>query len=130
MPDWQPRNTARARTLRNQPTPAEQKLWQYLSNSQLDGHKFSRQMPIGPYFCDFLCRRHRLVIELDGASHAVTVETDQRRDAFMRDQGYSILRFGNADVMGNVEGVVTVIAAALADRPTPSPSRTREGSSG
>ena len=52
MPDWQPRHTARAKTLRNQPTPAEQKLWQYLSNSQLDGHKFSRQMPIGPYFCD------------------------------------------------------------------------------
>jgi len=130
VPTWQPRNTTRAKDLRNQPTPAEQKLWQYLANSQLAGHKFSRQMPIGPYFCDFLCRRHRLVIELDGASHASSVETDKRRDAFMRDQGYTILRFGNADVMGNVEGVVAVIAAALADRPTPSPSRTREGSNG
>ena len=130
MPDWQPRNTARAKTLRNQPTPAEQKLWQYLANSQLDGHKFSRQMPLDPYFCDFLCRRHKLVIELDGDSHASSVDTDKRRDAFMRAQSYTILRFGNADVMGNVEGVAAVIAATLADRPTPNPSRTREGSGG
>lgn len=130
MPDWQPRNTARAKDLHNQPTPAEQKLWQYLSNSQLNGHKFSRQMPLGPYFCDFLCRRQKLVIELDGDTHAATVEADRRRDAFMRGQGYAVLRFGNADVMDNVEGVAAAICAALADRPTPSPSRTREGSSG
>ncbi len=130
MPDWQPRNTARAKSLRNQPTPAEQRLWQYLANSQLNGHKFSRQMPLGPYFCDFLCRRQKLVIELDGASHAVKAEADQRRDAFMRAGGYVVLRFGNADLMGNVEGVVAVISAVLADRPTPNPSRTREGSQG
>ncbi len=86
-------------------------------------------MPLGPYFCDFLCRRHKLVIELDGDSHASSVDTDKRCDAFMRAQGYTILRFGNADLMGNVEGVVAVISAVLADRPTPGPSRSREGSS-
>ena len=87
-------------------------------------------MPLGPYFCDFLCRHQKLVVELDGDTHAATVDTDQRRDAFMRERGYAILRFGNADVMGNVEGVVAIIAAALADRPTPGPSRTREGRKG
>ncbi len=47
----------------------------------------------------------------------------------MRAQGYTILRFGNADVMASVEGVVAVISATLVDRPTPGPSRSREGSS-
>ena len=128
MPDWQPRNTARARDLRNHATPAERRLWAYLGNGRLDGHKFSRQMPLGPCFCDFLCRRQKLVIELDGDTHAATVPADERRDGFMREQGYAVLRFGNADVMGNIEGVVAVIAAALVDRPTPGPSRGREGS--
>ena len=128
MPDWQPRNTPRARELRRDATPAERRLWQYLSNSQLSGHKFSRQMPLGPYYCDFLCRRAKLVVELDGDTHAMSAAADARRDAFMRGQGYTVLRFGNADVMSNVEGVVATIAAALADRPTPSPSRKREGS--
>ena len=128
MPEWQPRNTARARELRHEATPAERRLWQYLSGNRLGGHKFSRQMPLVPYFCDFLCRRAKMVIELDGDTHAAAPEADMQRDCFMRERGYRVLRFGNADVMGNVEGVVTAIGEALADTPTPSPSREREGS--
>jgi len=55
MPDWNPRNTLRARALRRAAPPAERALWQHLARSQL-GAKFSRQMPVGPWFADFLCR--------------------------------------------------------------------------
>ncbi|MCP9221592.1 DUF559 domain-containing protein [Erythrobacter sp. LQ02-29] len=67
MPDWNPRNTKRARELRRAATPAERKLWPYLARSAL-GAKFSRQMPVGPWYVDFLCRELKLAIELDGAS--------------------------------------------------------------
>jgi len=75
-----PRNTMRAQTLRREATPAERKLWPLLARSQL-GAKFSRQMPVGPYFADFLSRELKLVVELDGFSHDRTVDADARRDA-------------------------------------------------
>lgn len=84
MPEWTPRNTARARELRNQATPAERMLWQHIGAGKL-GAKFSRQMPLGPYFCDFLCRRRKLVVELDGESH-LSSEEDLRRDRYRSDQ--------------------------------------------
>ena len=84
-------------------------------------------MPVGPYICDFLSRRALLVVELDGESHAATVQHDAHRDAFLRSRGLRVLRFANADVVANLEGVVSAIQAALADSPTPDPSREREG---
>jgi BirA family biotin operon repressor/biotin-[acetyl-CoA-carboxylase] ligase len=108
MPTWQPRNTQRARELRHSATPAERALWQHLARSQL-GAKFSRQMPVGPFFADFLCRELSLVVELDGHSHDVAPERDVPRDRWMAEQGLTVLRFTNAEVLGNVEGVVTAI---------------------
>ena len=108
MPDWKARDTARARSLRREATPAERALWVFLSRSQT-GAKFSRQMPVGPWFADFLCRELLLVVELDGFSHDVAPERDARRDAWMATHGYTVLRFTNEDVHGNVEGVVSAI---------------------
>ena len=88
---FQPRNTRRAKTLRNEATPAERRLWLHLSNRQLRGCKFSRQMPVGPYFADFLCRERQLVVEIDGYSHDLRVKHDERRDRYMIDAGYRIL---------------------------------------
>nr|WP_255325827.1 DUF559 domain-containing protein [Sphingobium sp. 15-1] len=122
------RNTARAKSLRNESSPPERLLWQRLRNRQLNGHKFSRQMPLGPYFADFLCRDAKLIIELDGTSHDNSAEYDAKRDAYCRQQGFTVLRFQNADVIGNLEGVLSRIAAMLAQLPTPNPSRLREGS--
>ncbi|QDZ08945.1 DUF559 domain-containing protein [Sphingomonas panacisoli] len=124
--EWRARDTTRARELRNQATPQERTLWRYLGASKL-GHKFSRQMPIGPFFADFVCRGAKLVVELDGYSHDLSVEADARRDRYMQEQGFQVLRFSNEDVTTNVEGIVNTIAAALANRPPPSPSRKREG---
>ncbi|WP_324073699.1 MAG: DUF559 domain-containing protein [Erythrobacter sp.] len=112
MPTWKPRNTIRARSLRHAVTPAEWALWAYLSRSQL-GAKFSRQMPLGPFFADFLCRELSLVIELDGFSHDVAPERDVARNAWMAEHSYTVLRIANADVHANIEGVVTMIRAEV-----------------
>jgi very-short-patch-repair endonuclease len=63
-------NVDRARGLRQAMTDAEQKLWYYLRNRQLDGHKFRRQHEIGHYIVDFVCMDAMLVVELDGGQHA------------------------------------------------------------
>ncbi|MFY7836544.1 MAG: endonuclease domain-containing protein [Novosphingobium sp.] len=112
MREFKPRNTQRARTLRREATPMERKLWRYLSGSAL-GAKFSRQMPVGPYFADFLCRELMIVVELDGHSHDLRPDHDALRDRWMTDAGYQVLRFTNADVQGHVEGVVTAIRLAV-----------------
>ncbi|MGB3797948.1 MAG: endonuclease domain-containing protein [Alteraurantiacibacter sp.] len=108
MTDWKTRNTNRARNLRNAATPAERTLWNHLSRKQ-QGAKFSRQMPIGPYFADFLCRELKLVVECDGFSHDLRPEHDATRDRWMREEGYTVLRFSNTDVQENAEGVVETI---------------------
>ncbi|QDH33794.1 DUF559 domain-containing protein [Porphyrobacter sp. YT40] len=108
MPDWKPRDTARARTLRREATGPERALWQFLARSQI-GAKFSRQIPVGPWFADFLCRELQLVLELDGFSHDVAPERDVRRDAWMAAHGFTVLRFTNDDVHANIEGVVTAV---------------------
>lgn len=64
----------------------ERRLWRYLSGGAL-GAKFSRQMPVGPYFADFLCRDLRIVVELDGHSHDLRPEYDAARDRFMTEAG-------------------------------------------
>ena len=108
MPQWHPRNTRRARSLRNAATPAERCLWEYLSRRQL-GAKFSRQMPVGPWYADFLCRELKLVVELDGFSHDVRPERDIARDADLRGRGYTVLHFTNDDVLEDAEAVARAI---------------------
>lgn len=112
MPGWKTRDTRRAKTLRNTATPTERALWRHLSRSQL-GVKFSRQMPVGPFFADFLCRELKLVIELDGQSHDIAPENDASRNAWLAREGYTVRHFTNADVQGNIEGVVTAIRQTI-----------------
>ena len=113
MPEWKPRDTRRARELRNAATPAERRLWRWLARSQL-GAKFSRQMPVGPFFADFLCRELRLVVELDGFSHDLRPERDAARDRWFVGRGYRVLRFANADVLRDPESVARAIQAEVA----------------
>jgi very-short-patch-repair endonuclease len=108
MPEWKPRNTQRARRLRREATPAERALWEYLARSQL-GAKFSRQMPVGPFFADFLCRELALVIELDGHSHDIDPDRDVRRDRWLREHGYRVLHFTNEDALQATEAVAIAI---------------------
>lgn len=119
--------TLRSRELRNNATVAERKLWQHIRNRQLSGARFNRQVPIGPFICDFVARTPKLIIELDGGQHAVRTVEDERRTRFLESRGYRVLRFWNNDVLENVGGVLSVIQASLEDRPSPDPSRSREG---
>ncbi len=101
----------RARDLRTNATPAERALWQQLRASRLGGHKFSRQIVIGPYIADFVCRQARLVIEVDGSQH--TPETDAARQRYLEAQGYRVLRFRNAEVMQGMDAVLSIVLDAL-----------------
>jgi very-short-patch-repair endonuclease len=125
-PEYRTRDINRSRELRREASLAERLLWLALSSGKLSGHRFTCQYQIGPYFCDLVCRSAKLVIEIDGYSHDIRQSCDARRDSFLRNQGYRVLRFSNDDVMQNLEGVVATIALALG--PSPSPSRKREGS--
>jgi very-short-patch-repair endonuclease len=118
MPQFRPRPTNRAQQLRNNATEPERRLWRHLSRRQLDGYKFSRQMPVGPFICDFMCRERLLIVELDGGQHADSAR-DASRTAFLEAEGYRVIRFWNNEVLGNVDGVLTVIAQALKAEPTP-----------
>jgi len=112
MTGFKPRNTPRARTLRREATPAERRLWQYLSRGQL-GAKFSRQMPVGPFFADFLCRERKLIVELDGFSHESTGSRDTARTRWLEQAGYTVIRFTNAQALHETEGVLLEIRRAL-----------------
>jgi len=119
----------KAKHLRRELTCAERKLWSVLRNAQLEGAKFRRQQPIGPFIADFVCQQHRLIVEANGGQHSESV-TDDRRTAFLESIGYRVLRFWNNDILSNLDGVAGVIAAALsiphpaqAAPESPSPSR-------
>src|SRR4051812_11128106 len=118
MPQFRPRATKRAQQLRNNATEAERRLWLHLSRRQLDGYKFSRQMPVGSFVCDFLCRETKLIVEVDGGQHSQS-QRDERRTAFLEEQGYRVIRFWNNEVLENLEGVLDAIGEALKSSPTP-----------
>jgi very-short-patch-repair endonuclease len=108
--------TKRSRRLRAFSTKAELKLWNHIRSRALNGRKFIRQHPIGPYIVDFVCREQRLVIEVDGGQHSLN-ERDQARDQWLAGRGYSVLRFWNHEVLGNIEGVLEAISFVLAEKP-------------
>jgi very-short-patch-repair endonuclease len=101
-----------ARGLRANQTDAETVLWNRIRNRQIDGHKFARQVPIGPYICDFVCREKQIVVEVDGGQHNESVK-DAVRDRYLIAEGYRVLRFWNNDVLGNIEGVLLTIQTEL-----------------
>src|SRR5262249_48306064 len=88
-----------SRALRGEPTDAEALLWRRLRGRQLNGAKFRRQHPIGPYFADLCCVEARLVIELDGGQHAEQTAEDAGRTAYLGAQGFRVVRFWNDDVL-------------------------------
>lgn len=99
-------------------TDAERKLWSRLRNRQFLGRKFVRQQPVGHYIVDFACREADLVIELDGSQHSGAVLRDARRTDAIAEYGYRVRRFWNVDVLTNLDGVLSVIAADLEKAPT------------
>ncbi|MBK6767303.1 MAG: endonuclease domain-containing protein [bacterium] len=109
--------------MRKEPTAAEKKLWLHLRSGKL-GTRARRQMTIGPFIADFVLPDHRLILEVDGPTHATDeqIEHDARRTAWFQERGYHMLRFSNLDVLQNISGVLERIQAAIAETP-PTPPR-------
>jgi very-short-patch-repair endonuclease len=107
--------------MRHSPVSTEDLFWSFVRNRQLGGHKFKRQVLIDPYIADFVCAKGKLIVELDGPRHAVRKDYDVARNAFLRAQGYDVLRFTNEDFAGDITLVLKTIEHALAT-PSPLPS--------
>ena len=107
-----------ARRMRRAPTFNERVLWNLLRNRRLDDLKFRRQVPIGPYIVDFVCFSERLIVEADGPLH--DPEADGVRDAWLRRQGFAVLRFPNQQISQESETVLADILAAA--NPSSGPS--------
>jgi very-short-patch-repair endonuclease len=104
-----------SRSLRDNATDAEKRLWLKLRLRQLNGYQFYRQKVIGDYIVDFFCPQARLIIEVDGSQHMTEdgTATDRIRDAFMSKLGFRVLRFNHNGVLTNIEGVVDNIIEYL-----------------
>jgi very-short-patch-repair endonuclease len=108
----------RARRLRREAPKAERLLWNHLRLRKVGGARFRRQHQLGRYFTDFCCIEDRLVIELDGDSHAPTEaqEHDRERTEHLQAHGYRVMRFANPEVEADIEGVLGKIIRVLQER--------------
>ena len=103
--------------LRHNLTPAEALLWRALKGRGVGGLKFRRQQGIGPFVLDFYCPEARLCVELDGSAHDYRYDYDERRTAYLAQQGIRVIRFTNDQVFTCLEGVVAQILRAAAPHP-------------
>jgi len=115
-------NKIKARLLRRNQTEAETVLWNVLRNRGLKSMKFRRQVPVGHYIADFLCKEAMLIVEVDGGQHAAQVEYDQARDEYLRACGYEVVRFWNNEVLTNLEGALETLNSTLVLRKGKEPS--------
>ena len=111
-----PEQTRRlALALRRQMTLPEVLLWRALKGRKLDGLHFRRQHPFGSYILDFYCDVAKLCIEVDGYTHGTGdhPRRDERRDAWLAEQGVRTLRISAALVLNGVDDAVATIRQAL-----------------
>ncbi len=103
-----------ARRLRREATFPERLLWARLRSGQLEGLKFRRQHPVGPYITDFACIELKLIVELDGDTHGqpAQIRHDSVRTGFLHAEGWEVIRFWNVDVMDSLDGVLQQIEEA------------------
>lgn len=113
------RNLEAARALRLSMTDAERALWCALRSRQLEGFKFRRQHPIGPFVVDFVCLQQKLIIELDGGHHAEQAEADAARTAYLEALGFRVIRFWNNEVLTEKDAVATRVLVTLTPTPLP-----------
>lgn len=102
-----------ARELRKFGTDAEHWLWQQIRNRRMNGYKFCRQVPVGKYIVDFLCKDRKLVIELDGSQHCLQEMYDQQRTKYLATRGYKVVRYWNNQVLQEGDAVLEDILRQL-----------------
>ena len=103
---------SRARSLRRAMTVAERRLWTELRRLRLN---IRRQVPIGRYIADFASRGPPLVIEVDGLHHELPSAQlhDLERTAWLKGQGYEVLRFREDEGRDDPAAVASKIATVL-----------------
>ncbi|WP_332772201.1 endonuclease domain-containing protein [Phenylobacterium sp.] len=101
-----------ARRMRRAPTMSERLLWKLLRNRRLEGFKFRRQVPIGKYVADFVCLRHRLIVEAGGPWHEDNPR-DLERDVWLSAQGFTVLRFPNNEIVTRPENILMAVIDAV-----------------
>jgi very-short-patch-repair endonuclease len=104
-----------AKNMRHEPTDAEAAMWRLLRDRRLSAYKIRRQVPFRSYILDFVCFEKRLVIEIDGSQHAES-RSDAARDAALSEEGFSIVRYWNNDVLQQPASVLEDVLAKLALR--------------
>jgi very-short-patch-repair endonuclease len=111
--------------MRKAMTPPEARLSVGLKALRREGYHFRRQAPVRGYFLDFVCFSHRLIIEVDGASHEAEerAQKDRIRDAVFAEEGFMTLRFDNAAIRDNLGDGVEFVRRTLVTHPTRSPLR-------
>ena len=117
-----PNSNQFARQLRRNSTDAERTLWRLLRDRQLASHKFRRQAPIGPYIGRLRLLRSENHRRNDGGQHQDQLHQDQARSEWLESQGFTVLRFWNNEVMGNLDGVAHLILTALEHGISPHPN--------
>jgi len=110
-----------ARKLRKSSTDAERRLWYRLRGARLDGCKFRRQHPIGPFVADFACIERRLVVELDGGQHIELARRDAARSEYLRLRGWRVVRFWDNETLDDTDAVVECILESLVEPLHPDP---------
>ena len=113
---YNPELKQRARELRKQGVLSEVLLWNQLKGRKLLGYQFMRQKPIGAYIVDFYCSKLRLVIEIDGESHADKFDYDMRRQRFLESMGLTVLRFNDTAVKKDMDNIMMAIDGWIAGR--------------
>ena len=103
----------RAQSMRKDMPEPEMRLWVELRAARFRGIKFRRQKVIGKFIADFASNEPKLVIELDGDTHAGREAFDAARTRFLEEQGYRVVRFTNSDVMGNIDGVMEALGCII-----------------
>ena len=111
-----PDKLAFARKLRREQTEAEARVWACLRNRRLNGYKFRRQVPIGPYVADFVCEATKTVVELDGSQHEDRRDYDAARTDYLEGKGYRVFRFWNSD-LDERDGVLDNLVTFMETRP-------------
>lgn len=108
-----------AKVLRSRMTEAETILWSRLRTWRENDCVFRRQHPIGPYIADFACVKAKLVIELDGDQHGRddNAAYDERRDAYMTERGWRLVRLTNDRIYKNLGDVLNMLAEAIPPPP-------------
>lgn len=106
-------NVPAARRLRRLATESEELLWSRLRGRQLNRLKWRRQHPIGPFVVDFYCEWARLAVEIDGGVHSIPAVAlrDRDRQAWLEAEGIRVVRVSSEQVLVDLEGVLTLIAA-------------------